>query len=561
MAFNYNKYKSHGDGESFWTSYSDLFLGLSSIFLLLYVVASLRNGTDSLQLQTENRDLKVKVKDLENQLQTYEEVKNNYLNTSAEKSEMEEYQELMDKLTLLQDDAKNEKEKLKRTARENELKEIALNKYQKMIRNIINANKFSKVKISNRDDVITEQDVEINTQQQKITTLNADIQTKEQQIQDREKQISGINAQLANKMKELKQTFNRAKLSQKMYQKKMQELKQQAANQVNNLKQQNNLAYGELQQAKSQLAENQNLLAATTNQLGEAQAQLSQKGKELSDMNAKLAQSAIDTQNKINALRTQANAEREGERAAFAAAMKKQKNLGAAEIARREAEFRGAMDAKEKKLAGEIQGLSNQLRSTEGQLAQVKSELEARRAVASEIQKGFKAKGIKADIDMETGDVQLDFGQAHFDNDSSLLKSEMKSILKNAMPIYSKSLFGNPKVSDKITSVEIIGFASPTYKGKFVNPESTNPEDLQALKYNMDLSYKRANSIFSYVVSDKDMQFDHRRSLVPNLKVSGRSFLDLMKADRSISSAQEYCQKNDCKKSQRVIIRFSMDKK
>ena len=127
--------------------------------------------------------------------------------------------------------------------------------------------------------------------------------------------------------------------------------------------------------------------------------------------------------------------------------------------------------------------------------------------------------------------------------------------------MYSKSLFGNPAVSNQISAVEVIGFASPTYKGKFVDPNSSKPEDREALKYNMDLSYKRAKSIFNYILDEKEMNFAHRQTLVPNLKVSGRSFLDLMKMDRNVASADEYCKKNDCKKAQRVIIRFSMDKK
>lgn len=567
MAFNYNKYKSHSD-DSFWTSYSDLFLGLSSIFLLLYVVASLRNSTDSLQIQTENQNLKVKVNDLENQLQMYEEVKNNYLNTSAEKSELEEYQELMDKLTLLQDDAKNEKDKLRQVAKENERKELALNKYQKMIRNMINSNKFSKVKISNRDVVINEQDVEITDQQNQIAGLNTVINTKEQEIQNRENKIKSINDDLARKAAQLKATYKKAKLSQKAYQKKLADLNEMAKQQVVILKNQNDRTLGELESAKNKLASTQSALASTesalnttSQQLGQTQQALSQKGQELAGLNAQLAQAAADTQNKINALKGQFAEGLAKEKAAFNAALRAQKNLGAAEIARREAAFKNEMAGKERKLASEISGLSGQLKNTEGQLAQVRSELEARKGVAKEIQKGFAAAGIKADIDLNTGDVQIDFGQAHFDNDSSALKDEMKKILQSAVPIYSKSLFGNPKVSDKITAVEIIGFASPTYKGKFVNPKSTKPEDVQALKYNMDLSYKRANSIFGYILDNKDMNFEYRNSLIPSLKVSGRSFLDLMKADRSISSAEDYCVVNDCKKSQRVIIRFSMDKK
>jgi regulator of replication initiation timing len=107
MGLNYHS-KHKNDSESFWTSYSDLFLGLSSIFLLLYVVASLRTGTDGVRNSTENKKLKVEIQDLKNQLATYEAVKENYMKSQANKSEVNEYNELMDKLTLLQEEAKNE---------------------------------------------------------------------------------------------------------------------------------------------------------------------------------------------------------------------------------------------------------------------------------------------------------------------------------------------------------------------------------------------------------------------------------------------------------------------
>jgi hypothetical protein len=139
---------------------------------------------------------------------------------------------------------------------------------------------------------------------------------------------------------------------------------------------------------------------------------------------------------------------------------------------------------------------------------------------------------------------------------------EMKGVLEKAMPIYSRSLFGNPKISDKVSAVEIIGFASPTYKGRFVDPRSSNPEDKKALKYNMDLSYRRANSIFSYMLDEQNMKFDHQRDLLALMKVSGRSFLEVMKVqNRNVANAAEFCKQNDCKKAQRVIIRFSMDQK
>ena len=81
--------------------------------------------------------------------------------------------------------------------------------------------------------------------------------------------------------------------------------------------------------------------------------------------------------------------------------------------------------------------------------------------------------GVKADIDLQTGEVMLDFGDAYFETDSAKLNADMKSILEKAMPVYAKSLFGNDKVKDKISAVEIVGFASPTYGGKFVDPKSS----------------------------------------------------------------------------------------
>ena len=156
MSFHYNKNGKHGDGESFWTSNSDLFLGLSSIFLLLYVVSSLRSGADGMNNATENKKLKVQIQDMQEQLKIYESAKDQYLQSQAGKSEKDEYAELMDKLSLLQEEAKNEKENLTKQAQENAKKEVALNKYQQMVRNMLNANKLAKTKINTREVVIEE---------------------------------------------------------------------------------------------------------------------------------------------------------------------------------------------------------------------------------------------------------------------------------------------------------------------------------------------------------------------------------------------------------------------
>ena len=570
MGLDYKKKHSHGggDSESFWTSYSDLFLGLSSIFLMLYVVASLRTGTDTVRVMTDNQNLKVEVQELKNTLKTYENMKQNYMQQQASKTEVDEYNELMDKLTLLQSDAKDEKDKLRKDALENEKKEMALNKYQHLIKNIINANKLAKVKIENRNDIIVEREDDIKQKQGQISGLNSNINNLQGNLKQKEQEISQVNESLAKKMQELNYSLKKAKINQKVYQAKVKKLRDEAAQDLQNLqteKQQvaanlNNMQR-QLASTKNELDSKQSELSQKQNQLVQTQTELENKGEEVSTLKNKLGSVQQETQAKIDSLKGQYAKERSAERDRFKSELAKQKNLSAAEIARKEGEFNQKVADKERKLAGEINGLMGQLKTSESNLAKANAELSARKNIAQEINKNFKSAGIKADIDMESGDVVLDFGQAYFEVNSANLKNEMRDVLEKAMPVYSKALFGNPKTANMINAVEVIGFASPTYQGRVVDPYSNKPQDLEAIKYNMDLSYRRARSIFNYILDEKAMNFTHREQLVPSLKVAGRSFLDLMKQDRSIASAEEYCKKHDCKKSQRVIIRFNVDNK
>jgi len=507
MSFNYERNKAHGSQDSFWTSYSDLFLGLSTIFLLLYVTASLRTGTEGLRNEIENKKLSMKVEELQQQLKMYESVKNEYLENQATKDEAQEYQELMDKLTLLQEDAKTEKERLIKEALENDKKVKALNKYQQMVRNVLNANKMAKAKIINRDDLIKEQDVEIEGQEATIAELNKDIQEKRQLIAQGENRIKQTQDMLQKRVNELRHAYKMNKLSKVAFEQKMAQARAENQQKVQQLAQVNAQYQQQLQQASSQLGQLQGELSKT-------QGMLTEKEKEAQYLAGSLSKTKAESQARVAALQ------------------------------------------------GQLSATQGQLNDTQGQLAKARAEIEARKMVAGEIQRGFAKAGVKADIDMQTGDVVLDFGQTYFDSDSDRLKAEMKGVLERAMPIYSKSLFGNPKISDKISAVEIIGFASPTYQGRYIDPHSAKAEDKAALKYNMDLSYRRANSIFTYLLDQQNMQFDHQKELLSLMKVSGRSFLEVMKVqNRNVASAAEFCKLNDCKKAQRVIIRFSMDSK
>lgn len=564
MGFNYNKSKEHSN-DSFWTSYSDLFLGLSTIFLLLYVTASLRSGTDAIKGQVENQKLSMQVDELQSQLKMYENVKNEYLQNQAPKDEVQEYNELMDKLTLLQEDAKGEKESLLQKALENDQKVKALNKYQQMVRNVLNSNKMAKTKIVNRDDVIADQDTEIETQETQIGDLKQDIQTKKNLIAQTEQKIANTEAALQKRMQELRGAYKANRLSKALFEKKAAAIRADSAAKIDQLAQTNSQYESQLANASNQLGKLQGALAQKEGENQQLQGQVGGLQGELGRTKAEAASAVAGLQGEIG--RTKAEAAQQ------MAGLQGELGRAKADAAGKIAGLKGEIEKAKGEYAGMLKGLKGELGKSkqeaagriaglQGQLARAQAELEARKSVAGEIKKGLAAAGVKADVDMETGDVVLDFGQTYFDSDSANLKVQMKAIIEKAMPIYSKSLFGNPKVSDKISAVEVVGFASPTYQGRFIDPMSPKPEDKTALKYNMDLSYRRANSIFSYLIDGKNGQFSHQKELIAKMKVSGRSFLEVMNVqNRNIATAEEFCRQNDCKKAQRVIIRFSMDQK
>ena len=216
MGFQYNQGKRHEDHGNQWTSYSDLFMGLSVVFLLLYVTASLRSGTTGLQQQIEKERLTQQVQDLQNQLKVYDAIKKERLNQTPEDEKV--YQALLDKLDLLKEEAKTEKDKLRQAALENEQKESALNQYQQLVRNMVNANMIAKSRIKKRDEIIV-------ANKKEISELSTSVQEKEEQIAENEKKIAMANQQLNQKMNQLKYAYKHQKMTKKAYEDQMAEIK------------------------------------------------------------------------------------------------------------------------------------------------------------------------------------------------------------------------------------------------------------------------------------------------------------------------------------------------
>lgn len=475
MSFDYDKLKSKQDDNTYWASTSDLFMVMSILFLLLYVVAGLNTTTYSIQKNKEFKRVMELNADLKQQLETYNTVQKDYLKKQASKDEVEVYQNLMGQLDLLQDKSKQEKEDLRKQANENEKKEQALNHYQQLIRNIINSNMLAKTTIQRRDKQIKEVQSEIT-----------ELETKFKDVADN------------------------------------------------------------LKKAKSNLAEKERKLAAENRKkemlVNEIQKTKEQFEKELDEVK--------------NKQKDQAKAERE----AFEKKIKKQQMSAKA----REEAMKKFQSEQSVKYNEQVKNLTAQVEKNKKELNQAQARINARKNLAERIKQNFQGAGIRAEVNGETGDVVLHFDGEYFDTGKYDLKPKMKKILKESMPVYAKSLFQDPKVADKISYVEIVGFASPTYQGKYIDPQSMEEQDRKAIKYNLDLSYKRARSIFENIFDKKEISFEQQQKLKSLVKVTGRSFLAEKienTPEREIASGmdqKEFCKLYDCNKAQRVIIKFDL---
>lgn len=549
MSFDYDKLRDKQEEANWWASYSDMWSMLAIVFLMLFVGTSLRTGTQGIQQYLEQEELQKKNAELQEQLRVYNNLRDESLQQVSQQ-EQEVYEKLMSKLELLQEEAKDEKNELRRQAKENEEKEFALNQYQQVVKNIINANLLSKTQIVRRDLTIDEKRQTIAEKQQEIQELDRQVQQKERTIASNEAKIEEIDSKLEQQIKKLEQQQKQAKLSKQAMNQAVEKLKKDSEKRVQALQ-----------------TENQKVRTQMASELEQAKESYAEQLAEMREQNAEQLKQ---------------------ERDAFESNLQKQR-LSAAAKAQKLAAFQKQAEAKAKELESQLGGLSGKVKETEQQLAQAKAEqgklaaqardlaqqkdalgselktaqerLNARKNLVDQIKKNFANAGIKAQVDGGTGDVVIDFGEEYFDTGSAQLKEAMVKTLNKLIPAYSKSLFQDPKTAEKISNVEIIGFASSTYKGKYVNPKSLKSDNQEAINYNLRLSFNRANSIFRHIFDPTKLSYENQKKLLPMVKVVGRGFLPEGVTEKDLPEdmpEKEFCAKFNCKKSQRVMVRFNL---
>ncbi len=620
MSLDYQKLKQKSQDEgSFWTSYSDLFMVLSVVFLLLYVVTSMRSGTSSVQNLLENQKLKAEAQDYKKQLQAYNALKDDYLQKEASEDEAKMYDELMSKLSLLQDEATEEKRQLEARAEENAAKARALNQYQQMVRNIVNTNLLSNKKIKFRNELIEKKNDTIQAQtedlgekrriissnQAQLAQQEQELQEKQERLDARQQQVSQLEAELTEKAQliatnQAKITALNSNLSQKI--KDLQTTaatKTELARKVAVMRLQNAKEISALQaQTKSMqgaVAEMNQELVDAEGQLNEAKGKLAEQAALKQKLEADLAAAGAAHAAKLAEMRRAFDEKMQADRSALEKQLEGAK-ASASEKLKALADFKGKMEQEKAALDKELAGLKSEVGRAKGEADALKGKLadaqkdhgrylaaisqlekdkaglsgdlkraqeiaDAKKKLAKKIADNLAKNGITAGVDGKSGDVTIQFGDEYFDTGRADLKPNMMNILKKFVPTYSKSLLEDERIAKEISSVEIIGFSSPTYKGQYVDPQSLAEKDRAAVSYNLDLSFNRAKSIFKYMFDKGEMSYQYQKEMLPLVKVTGRSFLAEEVKGRDIASGlpiKDYCAKFRCEKSQKVIIRFNL---
>lgn len=507
MGLNYDKSKKREEeGGSQWASYSDLFMVLSFVFLLLYVVSSLQTSTYTIKQQLEFKRLSDKAEDLARQVKVYDTLKSDYLKKKASTDEKKTYKKLMAQLELIKSQKQAKRDQLKAKIAQSEKDEASLNQYQQIIRNIINANVVAKSRIVKRNEIIKDKSADIENQKKVIVNQDETISQKKIFIQN-------LNSQINSKSDEIKQ--NKAFIAN------LRSDVETKIAKIHKLHQDNKTTKEQMDQQIAQIsAENSMRIKDIQNKNAMITHDLKQQQSQLEKEKTQIAQTLSETENNY------------------------------------------------RKVASTLETTTSQLSESKSQNTELAKDLErmkklasARGNLAKSITRALNANGLGAKVNAKTGEVTINFDE-YFDTGKYRLKDSMKSTLKKFIPLYAKSLFEQKEIARQIKSVEIIGFASPTYKGKLLDPSTLRPEDRAGVDFNLNLSFYRARSIFKYIFNTANMTYLNQKKLQKFIKVTGRSFLSEQIKGRNIAaqvSRKQFCKKNNCKKSQKVVIKFNIE--
>ncbi|WP_127714528.1 hypothetical protein [Halobacteriovorax sp. HLS] len=145
-----------------------------------------------------------------------------------------------------------------------------------------------------------------------------------------------------------------------------------------------------------------------------------------------------------------------------------------------------------------------------------------------------------------------------FSRGGTSIDDKAKENIKRILSVYTKEIYSNPKLRNRLLKVQFIGHASPIFKGKFVEPLTATKE---AYDLNMDISLARSTKLFKTIFSEDFGDFPNKQELRSKVVISGKSFSEPLEVKRGPAALNTFqCGEFNCEGSQRVEILFEFEK-
>ena len=194
------------------------------------------------------------------------------------------------------------------------------------------------------------------------------------------------------------------------------------------------------------------------------------------------------------------------------------------------------------------------------ELAPYLAALEARNQIIEELNENFKDFDSSAvEIDMETGKVRLHFEKSYFALGSAELSEDMKNFLRAMIPRYAQSIYGNGDAATHVESLNISGMASPVYQGVYIDIFDQSPETETARQYNMTLSNRRAESLYSFIFNAEEMgDYQFRTRMEQDMSIAALGFQNATPVKDELVGKPARCIEYDCQQEQATILQFQL---
>ena len=555
---------------SFWTSYSDLLLGLSVIFLVLFFVSVLRTGVSQKHTEAEQQQAKAllegktppalveKSKAAETTIQqTRDEIarRRSALEQSAQEvaKTLEAIDEQSQAVENLMKDQKLKSAQLELLREKTARLEAQLGSLEKSRGDV-------EQKLADKDISQTALKQELSRITSERERLNREIAEVRENIKTRDETLVGREKLLRENSDRLTKTEQQLQLEKKKHEELRQEhLAIQAQN-------------ASLATRGQQLSEANDGLLREGETLRKAKLGITDELATVQKENAALRSRLLFIESTFGDLKKEhellgKSQEKSGTALALVERERDDLNGRIGELNRELESSRRDSDGNQKRLANceeqlarapESRFESKSLSTLSRQLAEARSDLEAlsreRKAIATALGDSLKKKGIAAKVNPESGVITLDMDETfRFRNGSAELTPEAREKLKSVIPIYAEKLF-NGKSATKLSRISITGYASPRYFKQYVDPAE---RDSAAARLNQKLSEERARQIVEYIVSPEIGDYPHKDRMKGLIRTSGVGHARPLRAPAG-QKPIESCGPYDCSRSRRVELNFHL---